>query len=185
MGNLPIGQGLSVTPMQMAAAYSAIANGGILRAPRLVLDRWRLARRPTARPSRDQHADFNPASADARGGARAGRHRVGGQRPGLHAGREDGHRPGGVKAATPTPGSLPRSSASRPRRTRGCWSRWSSTSLRAELLRRHGRRPCLRRDRQVRAALSRDPPGPKGRRRRRRQHAGHSRPAGRALESPR
>jgi cell division protein FtsI (penicillin-binding protein 3) len=38
MGNLPIGQGLSVTPMQMAAAYSAIANGGTLRAPRLVLD---------------------------------------------------------------------------------------------------------------------------------------------------
>jgi cell division protein FtsI (penicillin-binding protein 3) len=38
MGNLPIGQGLSVTPMQMAAAYSAIANGGILRSPRLVLD---------------------------------------------------------------------------------------------------------------------------------------------------
>jgi cell division protein FtsI (penicillin-binding protein 3) len=37
MGNLPIGQGLSVTPIQMAAAYSAIANGGILRPPRLVL----------------------------------------------------------------------------------------------------------------------------------------------------
>ena len=37
MGNLPIGQGLSVTPMQMAAAYSAIANGGILRPPQLVL----------------------------------------------------------------------------------------------------------------------------------------------------
>ena len=36
MGNLPIGQGLSVTPMQMVAAYAAIANGGILRAPRLV-----------------------------------------------------------------------------------------------------------------------------------------------------
>jgi cell division protein FtsI/penicillin-binding protein 2 len=36
MGNLPIGQGESVTPMQMAAAYSAIANGGVLRAPRLV-----------------------------------------------------------------------------------------------------------------------------------------------------
>jgi cell division protein FtsI (penicillin-binding protein 3) len=36
MGNLPIGQGLSVTPIQMAAAYSAIANGGILRQPRLV-----------------------------------------------------------------------------------------------------------------------------------------------------
>src|SRR5919204_1616448 len=38
MGNLPIGQGLSVTPMQMAAGYAAIANGGILRAPRLVLE---------------------------------------------------------------------------------------------------------------------------------------------------
>ena len=38
MGNLPIGQGLSVTPIQMAAAYSAIADGGILRAPQLVLD---------------------------------------------------------------------------------------------------------------------------------------------------
>jgi cell division protein FtsI (penicillin-binding protein 3) len=38
MGNLPIGQGLSVTPIQMAAAYSAIADGGILRPPQLVLD---------------------------------------------------------------------------------------------------------------------------------------------------
>ena len=38
MGNLPIGQGLSVTPMQMAAAYAAVANGGILRPPQLVLD---------------------------------------------------------------------------------------------------------------------------------------------------
>jgi cell division protein FtsI (penicillin-binding protein 3) len=38
MANMPIGQGLSVTPMQMAAAYSAIANGGILRPPQLVLD---------------------------------------------------------------------------------------------------------------------------------------------------
>jgi cell division protein FtsI/penicillin-binding protein 2 len=36
MGNLPIGQGVAVTPMQMAAAYSAIANGGVLRAPRVV-----------------------------------------------------------------------------------------------------------------------------------------------------
>jgi cell division protein FtsI/penicillin-binding protein 2 len=36
MGNLPIGQGLAVTPMQMAAGYAAIANGGILRAPHIV-----------------------------------------------------------------------------------------------------------------------------------------------------
>ena len=39
MGNLPIGQGLSVTPMQMVAAYSAIASDGVLRPPRLVLER--------------------------------------------------------------------------------------------------------------------------------------------------
>jgi cell division protein FtsI/penicillin-binding protein 2 len=38
IGNLPIGQGLSVTPMQMAAGYAAIANGGILRPPRLTLE---------------------------------------------------------------------------------------------------------------------------------------------------
>jgi cell division protein FtsI (penicillin-binding protein 3) len=36
MGNLPIGQGESVTPIQMATAYAAIANGGILRPPRIV-----------------------------------------------------------------------------------------------------------------------------------------------------
>ena len=36
MGNLPIGQGELVTPMQMATAYAAIANGGVLRAPHIV-----------------------------------------------------------------------------------------------------------------------------------------------------
>jgi cell division protein FtsI (penicillin-binding protein 3) len=35
MGNLPIGQGLAVTPIQMVEAYAAIANGGILRPPRV------------------------------------------------------------------------------------------------------------------------------------------------------
>lgn len=34
--NFAIGQGLDVTPIQMAAAYSAIANGGILRPPHVV-----------------------------------------------------------------------------------------------------------------------------------------------------
>lgn len=38
MGNLPIGQGESVTPVQMATAYAALANGGVLRPPRLVKD---------------------------------------------------------------------------------------------------------------------------------------------------
>jgi cell division protein FtsI (penicillin-binding protein 3) len=36
MGNLPIGQGEAVTPIQMAAAYSAIANGGLLVRPHVV-----------------------------------------------------------------------------------------------------------------------------------------------------
>jgi cell division protein FtsI/penicillin-binding protein 2 len=36
MGNLPMGQGLAVTPIQMVAAYAAIANGGILRRPQLI-----------------------------------------------------------------------------------------------------------------------------------------------------
>ena len=51
MGNLPIGQGLSVTPMQMAAAYAAIANGGVLRPPQLVLERGRRAGHPPTRAS--------------------------------------------------------------------------------------------------------------------------------------
>jgi cell division protein FtsI/penicillin-binding protein 2 len=36
MGNLPIGQGELVTPIQMASAYAAIANGGILHPPHLL-----------------------------------------------------------------------------------------------------------------------------------------------------
>jgi cell division protein FtsI (penicillin-binding protein 3) len=36
IGNVPIGQGIAVTPIQMAAAYGAIANGGIWRQPHLV-----------------------------------------------------------------------------------------------------------------------------------------------------
>jgi len=36
IGNLPMGQGLGVTPMQMIAGYDAIADGGVLRRPQLV-----------------------------------------------------------------------------------------------------------------------------------------------------
>jgi cell division protein FtsI (penicillin-binding protein 3) len=37
MGNLPIGQGEAVTPIQMAAAYSAIANAGMMVRPHIVI----------------------------------------------------------------------------------------------------------------------------------------------------
>jgi cell division protein FtsI/penicillin-binding protein 2 len=60
MGNLPIGQGLAVTPLQMAAAYSAIANGGILRKPQLLR---RVGRKPV-RPSRGRRV-ISPVTASS------------------------------------------------------------------------------------------------------------------------
>lgn len=48
MGNLPIGQGELVTPIQMASAYAAIANGGTLRAPHLIQS---VDGRPTSEPA--------------------------------------------------------------------------------------------------------------------------------------
>ena len=36
IGNIPIGQGIGVTPIQMAAAYAAVANEGVWVQPRLV-----------------------------------------------------------------------------------------------------------------------------------------------------
>ena len=73
MGNLPIGQGELVTPIQMASAYSAIANGGILRPPAHRPARSAVTLTPAARgPSGDLHADRRRAAPDARGRARAG-----------------------------------------------------------------------------------------------------------------
>ena len=36
MGTIPVGQGVAVTPLQMAAVYAAVANGGVWIQPRLV-----------------------------------------------------------------------------------------------------------------------------------------------------
>lgn len=47
IGNVPIGQGIGVTPIQMAAAYAAIANGGLYRTPYLV---DRVGNKPRSRP---------------------------------------------------------------------------------------------------------------------------------------
>jgi len=45
MGNLPIGQGLAATPIQMAAAYAGIANGGLVHRPHVVAGTRAPARR--------------------------------------------------------------------------------------------------------------------------------------------
>jgi cell division protein FtsI (penicillin-binding protein 3) len=59
IGNVPIGQGIAVTPVQMAAAYAAVANHGVWVRPHLVArvgrkradrtDRRRVVSRPVAR----------------------------------------------------------------------------------------------------------------------------------------
>jgi cell division protein FtsI (penicillin-binding protein 3) len=49
IGNVPIGQGIAVTPVQMASAYAAIANGGVWVRPHLV---DRIAGRPRAQATR-------------------------------------------------------------------------------------------------------------------------------------
>jgi cell division protein FtsI (penicillin-binding protein 3) len=36
LGNMSIGQGISVTPLQMASAFSALANGGVLHRPHVI-----------------------------------------------------------------------------------------------------------------------------------------------------
>ncbi len=48
MGNLPIGQGELVTPMQMVRAYAAVADGGILRQPHIIASVDGHARRESA-----------------------------------------------------------------------------------------------------------------------------------------
>lgn len=59
MGNLPIGQGESVTPLQIATAYAAIANGGILRPPRIVSS---VGDRPVPRPRGHRVISANTAA---------------------------------------------------------------------------------------------------------------------------
>ena len=63
MGNLPIGQGLAVTPLQMATGYSAVANGGILRRPRLITQ---VGSEPTESDSDGQRVISTETSAQLR-----------------------------------------------------------------------------------------------------------------------
>jgi cell division protein FtsI (penicillin-binding protein 3) len=54
IGTLPIGHGIAVTPVQMAAAYAAVANGGVWLRPRLVADRPVKRRRVMSKAVADQ-----------------------------------------------------------------------------------------------------------------------------------
>jgi cell division protein FtsI/penicillin-binding protein 2 len=47
IGNIPIGQGIAVTPLQMAAMYSGIANGGVMIEPHVV---EKIGGRPAPKP---------------------------------------------------------------------------------------------------------------------------------------
>ena len=49
IGNVPIGHGIAVTPVQMAAAYAAVANGGVWVRPHLVR---RIGEAEAVRPAR-------------------------------------------------------------------------------------------------------------------------------------
>jgi cell division protein FtsI/penicillin-binding protein 2 len=54
MGNMPIGQGIAVTPMQMATAYTAIANHGLMRPPYIVKGDRPAAKRVLSRRTADE-----------------------------------------------------------------------------------------------------------------------------------
>jgi cell division protein FtsI/penicillin-binding protein 2 len=56
MGNLPIGQGIAVTPIQMAQAYTAIANGGVMHQPYVVQGDEKAGKRVLAKSTATQVA---------------------------------------------------------------------------------------------------------------------------------
>ena len=58
LGNLPIGQGLAVTPLQMAAGYSALANGGVMHRPHLLSGQSDPGRRVVSRKTAGQVAQM-------------------------------------------------------------------------------------------------------------------------------
>jgi cell division protein FtsI/penicillin-binding protein 2 len=54
MGNLPIGQGLAVTPIQMATAYTAIADHGVMHRPYVIEGDRRAPKRVVSRHTADE-----------------------------------------------------------------------------------------------------------------------------------
>jgi cell division protein FtsI (penicillin-binding protein 3)/stage V sporulation protein D (sporulation-specific penicillin-binding protein) len=74
VGNVPLGQGISVTPIQMVAAYGAIANGGVMMKPYLTaqvgtrVTPWREGRRiVTPKVARQVRSMLSDVVADGTG----------------------------------------------------------------------------------------------------------------------
>jgi cell division protein FtsI (penicillin-binding protein 3) len=71
IGNVPIGQGISVTPIQMASVYAAVANGGVWIQPHLVSrvggkapEKWRTRRLMSPAVDREIKAMLSGVIAD-------------------------------------------------------------------------------------------------------------------------
>ncbi len=85
IANVPIGQGIAASPLQLAAAYAAVANDGQLVQPHLVRDSNQPWKRQVVSPL---------VAAELRDmlyGLGGGRHRQAGPGPRLRSGRQDGH----------------------------------------------------------------------------------------------
>ena len=152
MGNMPMGQGLAVTPIQMGAAYSAIANGGVLRPPHIVASVGG-AQAPAPRGKRV--ISEQTASAlrhDARGRARPGRHRDRRRDRGLRAGGKTGtaEKPdehGGYSKTKFVASFVGFAPAKRPEAA----GRGDGRRAAGRHLRRHRRRPGVQGDHELRA----------------------------------
>ena len=118
----PIGQGVSVTTLQMASIYQAIANDGVRVEPRIVDSVTRPDGRVSEAPAPEGTRVISEATAEqdgihARGGGRAGRHRAARRRSRASASpARPAPRSGPTRsaAATTAAATSPRSSASHP-----------------------------------------------------------------------
>ena len=166
MGNLPIGQGESVTPLQLATGYSAIANGGD---PAPAADR-RPRRRPADARRRPDGASSpsGPRSRCARCSAASSRPAARRRRRRSTATRSPARRARPTRstarpACTPRRATSHRSPASHRRATRRSWSRSWSTSRRARSTAPRSRRRPSRRSCASRCRTCASPPAEPGR----------------------
>ena len=99
IGNEPIGQGISVTPIQMASVYAAVANDGVWIQPHLVDRVGGRAPEKWAQPAPHVPGGRPRGEGDAhRRRLRPGRHGQRGADPGLHGRRQDRHGAGSDRA---------------------------------------------------------------------------------------